>query len=170
MQDAVYIRKGHGYETGCYGRCDAFDGYNILTNPLGGYSSADRDRRVFNRNEKGFGGTCYGAYTIRLARKTDGMRDLYILMQHGAGREVWRVPAFYDGGALLAAILALPEPEQFALLFTIWKTAAYARKQAETETAQRWGNAFAEGRLKKRRAARGRPARIEIVPPVETVA
>jgi hypothetical protein len=165
MQDAVFIRSGHGYESGSYGRCDAFDGYTILADPLPGYDARGRDSRVFRRQSNGYGGVCYGAYTVKLAVKDgDYLKDLYLLVQHGAGREVWRMPNFSDGGALQAALVALPERELFALLLTIYKTASYARRQAEQETAQRWGEAFAEGRLKKRRAARGRPARIEIEP------
>jgi hypothetical protein len=171
MQDAVFIRSGHGYESGSYGRCDAFDGYTILAAPLPGYDAAGRDSRVFGRKENGNGGICYGAYTVKLALKDgDYMRDLFLLVQHGAGREVWRLPRFSDGGAMQAALAAMPERELFGMLLSMYKMASYARRQAEQETAQRWGQAFAEGRLKKRRAARGRPARIEIEPPATVAA
>lgn len=170
MNYVAFIRKGHGYESGEYGRCDAFDGYKIITNPLPGYDSEGRAARVFRTQENGNGGVCYGAYTVKLALKEDNYnRDLYLLVQHGAGREVWKMPQFYDGGEMQTALVAMPERELFALLLSIYKMASAARLQAEQETAQRWGQAFAEGRLKKRRAARGRPARIEIEPRQDVV-
>lgn len=161
----VFIRNGHGYESGSMGRCDAFDGFEILAAPLPGYDSAGRESRVFNRQPNGNGGTCYGAYTVKLARQSGGLHDLFLLVQHGGGREVWRVPRFYDGGAMESALLAMPEREQYALLLTMYEIASYARSQAQTETRQTWAQAFADGRIKKRRAARGRPARVEIIQP-----
>lgn len=94
----AFIAKGHGYESGTYGRCTAFDGYQIIAHPLPGDDDKGRESRVFGRQDNGNGGTTYGAYQIRLARRGDSGRDLYLLVSHGAGREVWLLPSFYDRG------------------------------------------------------------------------
>ncbi len=161
MQNAL-IAKGHGYEVSDRGRCTAFDGFEIIANPLGGYDNAARESRVFHRKENGNGGTCYGAYSIKLAKREFG-QELYILMQHGGGREVWRVPQFYDGGDLAAHILAMPERLQYSLLFTLYKMAYNAHNQGASETQQTWAQAIADGRIRKRRANKDRGARIEII-------
>lgn len=152
--DRAFIRKGHGYvnpspDSG-YEPCTAFDGFEIIAAPLSGDSSEARERRVFRWKSDG-NGTCYGAYKIALATD-DGGRGLYILMENGSGREVLRVPEFYDGGALKAAILAMPEREQFALLFTIWRTATNAKYEAQTETRQLWARAYDDKRIRVKRS------------------
>lgn len=162
MSDAVFIRSGHGYETGSMGRCTAFDGYTVLVNPLGGRDAAARDSRVFGRKENGNGGVTYAAYDLSLA--TDGMsRDLFLLVSHGGGREVWRIPAFCDGGALREHLLSMPERLQFAMLKTLYGLASAARTQAQNETRRTWAQAFADGRIRKTRASKHRPARVEII-------
>lgn len=168
MENAL-IKTGHGYEQGSMGRCTAFDGYTVLAAPLDGYDAAARDSRVFNRNENGTGGTCYGAYTIKLAKEERG-RDLYLLVQHGGGRVVWRVPAFFDGGAMLTALLAMPEREQFGLLMTLYKIARNAREQAIIETRREWAQAYVDKRIKKHRATKYRGPRVEILPPAQVIA
>jgi hypothetical protein len=85
-------------------------------------------------------------------------------VEHGAGREVWLVSSFFDGGQLKAHILAMPERMQFALLFTLYKMASNARYEARAETRQEWASAFVEGRIKKHRANKHRGQRVEIVP------
>jgi hypothetical protein len=161
--DQVLIAKGHGYESGKYGRCTAFDGFEIIANPLGGYDAAARDSRVFGRKENGKGGCNYSAYSIKLGKR-EFCRDLYILMQHGGGREVWKIPAFYDNGELETHILAMPERLQFAILKTLYGMANAAKAQGETETRQKWAQAFADGRIRKKRATKSQGARVEIIP------
>lgn len=161
--DAVFIREGHGYEISDRGRCTAFDGFDVIASPLGGFDALDRESRSFPRKD-GRPGVTYASHAISLARAEGRSKgDLYILMHNGSGREVLRVPEFYDGGDLAAHIIALPERLQYALLYAIWKTASYARSQAMTETRQTWAQAFADGRIKKRRATKSRGARVEIV-------
>jgi hypothetical protein len=153
------IKTGHGYETGSRGRCTAFDDYTVVASPLGGHDSkVDRESRVFNRQPNGNGGCCYGSHAIKLA--TDGNsagRDFYILMEHGGGREVWRVPQFYDGGDLAKMILALPERLQYALLHTMYSMGRNARSQAIAETNVEWKQAISEKRIRRRKG------RLEIV-------
>lgn len=163
MTHAAFVRFGHGYETGSRGRCEAFDGFEIIAAPLSGDDNAGRASRVFpGRN--GSPGVTYASHEIKLARWADGRgRELYILMHHGGGREVLSLPSFYDGGALEAHILSLPERLQYALLYTIWSTAANARREAQIETAEHWATAFREKRIKTRR--KGGRARVEIVHP-----
>ena len=154
--DSALIKTGHGYEG-----CTAFDGYDVIAEPLGNFGREDRDSRVFNKQSNGNGGTCYGSHTLKLAK--DNLA-LYLLVQHGSGREVWRVPKLYDGGALLEHILSMDPRAQYALLYTIYKTASYARYQAQSETRALWAQAFVDKRLKKRRATKNRAARVEIEP------
>jgi hypothetical protein len=162
MSDIVFIRSGHGYESGSYGRCTAFDDYTVIANPLGGNDNAAQDSRVFGRDERGYGGVTYGAYDLKLARD-DYSRDLYLLVSHGAGREVWRLPSFSDKGALNTHILAMPERLQYALLMTLYRTASYARRQAQGETRREWAQAYIDGRIRKARATKDRNARVEII-------
>jgi hypothetical protein len=157
----VFIRFGHGYEQSDRGRCTAFDGFTVIAEPLGGFDREAREGRSFPRKD-GSAGVTYSSHAIKLARGEFG-RDLYILMQHGGGREVLRVPSFSDNGALEAHILALPDRLQYALLYTIWNTASAARHQAQDETKRTWAQAFADGRIKKHRANKHRGARVEIV-------
>ena len=173
--DSAFVRFGHGYETGSRGRCEAFDGFTIIANPLGGFAERDREARHWPR-AGGLPGTTYGSHAIWLAvRDSEAPHlessrpiDLFILMHHGGGREVLRVPGFHDGGALRAAILAMPEREQYALLYSIWRTASPARGEAQQQTANKYAEAFAEGRLKKKRRAGA--VRVEIAPRVQVVA
>lgn len=165
MSSLTFIRSGHGYENHSqYGRCTAFDGYEIIGNPLGGYDAQARESRVFNRQPNGNGGTCYGAYSIQIGRdKGAGERgSLYILMSHGAGREVWRIPDFYDGGDLKAHILAMPERLQYALLMTLYKMGSESRRQAEQETRRELYEAFVDGRIKKRKQRGSNTYRVSV--------
>lgn len=157
----TFICTGHGYETGRNGRCTAFDGYAVIANPLGKHGAEDRESRVFLR--EGGRGTNYGSHVIQLAKEADSLsRDLFLLVEHGAGREVWRIPEFYDGGALEAHILAMPERLQYALLYTIFKMVSAARREAIEEIDGKWIDAHLDGRVRKVRAKRGRPATVEI--------
>lgn len=166
MEKAL-IALGHGYETGSRGRCTAFDGFTILAAPLDGQDHASREARVFGRKENGNGGVCYGAYTLKLARRDDSSKDLCLLVEHGGGREVWLVPSFYDGGATIEAILAMPERAQFGLLMTMYKLARNARSEAQSETRTEWAQAYVDKRIKKRRATKMRGPRVEIMPRCE---
>ncbi len=162
----AFVRFGHGYEKSERGRCEAFDGFDVLANPLGGFDDKSRESRVFRRASGN--GTDYGSHAIKLAKLTSTSSDLYILMHHGGGREVLALPSFYDGGHLEAALLALPERLQYALFYTIWKTARNARNQAQDETARLWSKAYREKRIRQRRATKSCAARVEIIPEWET--
>jgi hypothetical protein len=164
MTQAVFIQSGHGYEVGDRGRCVAFDGFTILAEPLPGYDKAGRESRVFRGDSECGGGVTYASYTIKLANRGFD-NDLYLLVEHGAGREVWRLPSFYDGGALRTHILAMPERLQFALLFSIYRIASDSKRQFQLETSREWGQAFVDGRLKKHRANKHRAGYVEILPP-----
>lgn len=166
----AFIRSGHGYEVSDRGRCTAFDGFDVVAAPLhqegkdweAAFGDKARESRIFRRANGN--GTDYGSHAIALARMSgDSSGALYILMHNGSGREVLAVPTFYDGGDLAAHITSLPERLQYALLYTIWSTANNARYEAMQKTGARWATAFSEKRIRQRRAARGRPARVEII-------
>lgn len=169
--DRALIKTGHGYETGSRGRCDAFDGYEVIAAPLhqegdgwkAAFGDKARESRIFRRKDGN--GTDYSSHAIKLARDPGKVgRQLYLLVQHGGGREVWEVPQFYDGGDLEAHILAMPERLQYALLYTLYSLASNARTEAAKETGQKWAHAYAEGRIRKRRATSRRAASVEIIP------
>lgn len=152
----VFIRTGHGYEESDRGRCDAFDGFEIIAAPLGEFDNEARESRVYRRASGN--GTDYGSHAIKLARMSGTSSGLYILMHHGGGREVWRIPDFYDGGDLAAHIVAMPERLQYALLYSLYKMGNEARYQAQSETRAEWATAIAEKRIRRKRG------RVEIVP------
>lgn len=169
--DTALVKTGHGYETGSYGRCEAFDGYEVIAAPLhqegegwkAAFGDKARESRHFPRRD-GSPGCDYSSHAIKLARGDEFDHNLYLLVQHGSGREVWRVPPFFDGGDLEAHILAMPERLQYALLYTLYALARNARREAQAQTRQEWAQAFADGRIKKKRATSTRAARVEIIP------
>jgi hypothetical protein len=166
----TFIATGHGYEKSDRGRCMAFDGFTVLANPLGGFSEADRARRIFPGITSA-GVTC-ASHTMALAIRSDSSEssrhDVYILVQHGGGREVWRLPQFHDGGALQSMILAMPEREQYALIYTLYRLASESRRQGQSETRDEWARAHVEKRIKTRR--RDNRRYVEIQPAPATVA
>ncbi len=153
MTTTIFLATGHGYETGSQGRCNAFDDYTVIAAPC-------------PRREERMGGAfrCdYGSHSIKLARRTSDMTDrrtgapitasdgLYILMQHGGGREVLRIPAFYDnGGEMLAAWLAMPERALYATLYTIYEAASNARDVARDAERSTWTQAHVDKRIRQR--------------------
>lgn len=150
--DNAFVGKGHGYETGSMGRCTAFDGYEVIANPLGGRDEAGRSQRkggVFHCD--------YSSHSIALAVRKGGIvparhDELYILMQHGGGREVLRIPTFYDHGEFRAMLLSMPEPLLYATLYTIYNAADNARSQGVRETQHKWAEAFVDNRIRRKRS------------------
>lgn len=167
--NSAFVAKGHGYTdpspNSGYEPCTAFDPYRIIAAPLPGHSNAERDARVFGQIEGKPGtGVCYRAFVVALAVRESDWRedldttiarppDLFILMENGSGREVLRVPRFYDRGDFLRSILAMPERVQYGLLTTIWSATSNAREEARAATAQRWADAHLDGRIRKKRRA-----------------
>lgn len=156
-----------------YAKDKSFDGFKVIAAPLPGYGNTEREARVFRRASGN--GTCYGSHVVALATNErgasyEGGRALYLLVQHGGGREVWAVPSFYDGGEYERALLAMPERLQYAALYTLYNLARNARLEAIEQTESKYARAFVEGRLKKSRPKRGR-VRVTIAPPkVEAIA
>jgi hypothetical protein len=161
MSHNCLIATGHGYAG-----CTAFDGFKIIAAPLPGYSNAEREARVFRRAS---GNGCdYGSHTIALAVREnhspyEGGDSLYLLVSHGAGREVWAVPSFYDGGEYERALVAMPERLQYAALYTLYRMASEARREGVDTTRAEYVSAFVQGRLKKSRPKQGR-VRVTIEP------
>lgn len=173
----VIIARGHGYETVnppyVNERCTAFDGFEVIANPLGGFSAADRERRILGRVDGKPGTGCdYSSHSIQLAVRENGGtykggRNLFILMQHGGGRVVYAIKQMYDGGATERALLALPEVELYGMLYTMAEMAEDAHSQGCRETQHKWAQAFYDGRIRKRRAKGGRQT-VEIESAYET--
>lgn len=146
-----FVAYGHGYETGNLGRCTAFDGFTILAAPLGAFDEKSRDSRVWRAAGASYGVT-YSSHAIKLAvRDTARARGLYILMQHGGGREVLELATGPDWEGMRDALLAMDERSLYAFLYSIWQTAANARREAQQETVNKWANAYQDGRIRKRR-------------------
>lgn len=146
--DTIIVRKGSGY-TGC----TAFNGYTVIAAPLPG-----RDERVF-------GNVTYASHELQLAQ--DEFGDLFILMQHGAGRRVIRFRPPSDGGAIRAAILAMEPRLQYALLYTVARMAENTDAVARRETQAEWAQAYCDGRIRKSRAKQGRRT-VEILPAADS--
>lgn len=142
------IRTGHGYESGGYGRCTAFDGITILSQPLGGFSTADRERRVFG---SGHIKTTYGSHTVALGESETCPGTFYILLHNGSGREVWQLPYQSQAKTIAALIQTMPEAEQYLLLYWMWSLARGSRDQAINDTGQKWAQAIVEKRIKRQK-------------------
>lgn len=157
MENA-FIRKGHGYEVTAtlnshLERCTAFDGFEVIASPLGGFDNASRESRVWKAEGASYGVT-YGSHAIQLAIDVGDLpRGLYILMQNGCGREVLRIGTGPHWRAMRDALLAMPERLLYSFLYSIWSTADSARSQAAATTQTKWAQAFVDGRIRKRRSA-----------------
>lgn len=162
MSESRLVATGNGYQG-----CKAFDGYTVIAAPLPGYGNAEREARVFRRASGN--GTDYGSHTMALAVRAEhgvgyeGGRYLYLLVSHGAGREVWSVPQFFDGGEYERALIAMPERLQYAALYTLYKMACTSRSEGYEDARGAYVSAFVDGRLKKSRPKQGR-VRVTIEP------
>ncbi len=146
---APYIATGKGYEDD-----STFDGFTVISEPV-----AKREDRVWDSRD-GRPGVTYESHSLKLATNAEG-RGFYLLIQHGGGRRVLKLKEFYDGGAMFKAVLAMPEREQYALLYTLYCTAEDAAQAAQAETSAQWAQAFADKRIKKRR--KGGALHVELV-------
>ena len=129
-------------------RVDTFDGYEVLAHPL-----PHRDDRVFGRGDpECFGvGVTYGSHDVQIARPTgSGSKGrLAILMHHGGCRHILE---FYEGALpITATLLGLPEREQYALAYEMFKQADECAIAARADEARLWADAFVDGRIRKRR-------------------
>lgn len=152
-----FISHGNGYADD-----KSFADFEVVAAPLPGYSPEQREARVFGRDDGRPGtGTDYGSHTVALAvYKTlgtfKGTRQLYLLIRHGGGSEVWSLPTFYDRGDFERALLAMPERIQYATLYTLYHAMSDARREVLDSEANRWKLAIIENRVKKGRPKRGR--------------
>lgn len=122
---------------------------------------ATRESRVFGRQANGNGGTTYASHSVRLAvlegiNERAFSRNLFILVSHGGGHERLAFRMVYDNGEALAALLALPEPVLYGVLYGVWIAASDCSRAAASETAAKYAQAFVEGRLRKSRVKQGR--------------
>lgn len=124
-----------------------FDGFEIIAEPLGDYSAADRERRVWQRGDGP--GVTYGSHIMKLAQEPNG-RGLFILVEHGGGREVLALSTGPDWRAMRAAFLAMDERTLYAVLYSVWQSVADIRRAAQDETAGDWRKAFVHKRIRRR--------------------
>lgn len=157
--DRIFIAKGHGYENPSdgSGRCTAFDGFDIIAEPL-----PTRESRILGQIDGKAGTGCdYGSHSIKLAVRTGeraykGVQQLYILMENGSGREVLAIRKMYDAGVTEAALLALPEPALYGMLYILWEVGSDAKREAQYDARAQWSKAFIDGRIRKSRSKGGR--------------
>jgi hypothetical protein len=139
-------------------KVESFDGYEVLVHPL-----PDRDDRVFHRGESEASrvSVTYGSHDVSIARPTGigSTGRLAILMHHGGGRHILE---FYESALpVTTALLALPEREQYALAYAMFKQADECAVAARADEAKRWADAFVDGRIRKRRSRGMRYVHIE---------
>lgn len=173
MLQSPLVATGHGYEQSERGRCTAFDGLEIIANPLGGFDNASRESRIFRpEGGKPGSGVCYGSHALYLMRKADADkrdRGLYVGVHHGGGRQVWALPAcYYYLNETADALAAMPERALYSLLHGIADTLDNAKRATERDTADTWRRATVDKRVRvSRQPAKGRafvwiePERIE---------
>ena len=139
-------------------KVENFDGYEVLAHPL-----AHRDDRVFHRGESESSrvSVTYASHDLQIARPTGiGSKGrIAILMQSGLG---CRVLEFYESALpIAAALLSLPEREQYALAYAIFEQADECAVGTRATEARRWADAFVDGRIRKRPSGGRRYVEIE---------
>ena len=152
MTQAILIKTGNGYEG-----CTAFDGYATLIFPL-----KTRDERVI-------GNTTYASHEIRLAERDEPevfkprseLTGLYLLVHHGSGRRVYRLPTTKKK-IILAALESLGEVEQYSMLYMLYRAASDALREGYNDAAQEWAQAYSDKAIKIKRATKTRGRRITI--------
>jgi len=159
-QTALF-RTGHGYEQSADGPCNAFDGLEIIANPLGGFSAADRERRGFDRAD-GSPGVTYGSHALYLLRgggdDTPNRREYFVAVHNGAGRQVWRLPACFGYLAeTVDALAAMPERALYSLLWGIVEALDNTRRAERDDVRRDWIRAAVQKRVKvSRQPSKGR--------------
>lgn len=119
-----------------------FAPYTVLRHPL-----PERDDRVWD-TKRGPGVTT-GSHDMKLARSPRG--ELVALVEHGGGREVVGLGSDYMTEHLEPELLAMSDRALYVLLYGLTAAARDAASLARQETANRYGLAFLQGRMKKRR-------------------
>jgi hypothetical protein len=168
------LKYGHGYDNPTLpGRtpCTAFVGFHPIAAPLGGFSDADRERRVFPSASQRMGVT-YGSHAVKLGRADNAQRGdtehrthgtLAVMMEHGGGRQLTTLRICQKRAEIEAGLIAMGEAPLYFLLYAISEAADEARREAIRETDSKWRQALADGRVKKRRAKAGRAAFFDIL-------
>ena len=163
MYDTALVEEiPHGY--------DLPAGYEILAEPLGGFSAEDRARRIWP--DSNGPGVTTDSHALALAAKEGEKigkgRPLYIIERNGSGVYVWKIRGFYDRGELESALLAMPERALYSLLYRIADGFDAHGRNAREQTAQEWRRATIDKRVRRRTfPARGKvavwiePARLE---------
>lgn len=111
-----------------------------------------------------YGGICYRAFWLVLAKPKHG--NPHIFIKHGGGEESFSLG---HSGEIFEAILAgLDSNSRYLALFQLYKLITTSREFGEATARERWAQAFAEGRIKKRR--KNGMTRVEIEPRAMAVA
>ncbi len=112
------------------------------------------------------GGQDSHCHHYRVIGAATGAQFPSLLVRHGGGSERFRLS---NGGAVLRALAQLDSNGRYWLLNALYHAAADARRDAQALEADRWRQAAADGRI-KRRKVRGRNAfRVEVLPVLREV-
>jgi hypothetical protein len=156
----VILARGSGYADDT-----TQDDFTIVAEPL-----ADREARILGRDgDRPGSGTCYRAYSLRLAYRTSetgykGTRQYFLLVRHGGGSETFALPMLFDRDGTIQAMLAMPEPALFGMLMMLYNTASRAAQQTRDETDAKWRRAHIDKRIRQRSYRASGTAKVWIEP------
>lgn len=180
------LKYGHGYDNPTLGDrkpCTAFNGFDVIAEPLGGTDNAGRARRAgfptgWNTSVK----VTYDSHAVKLGRASSDANErnagrcdgqprhratLAVMMEHGGGRQLTPLRICQHAEDVEAGLIAMGEAPLYFLLYAISETADQARRDGIAAERERWRKAGAEGRIKKRRAKGGRAGFVDVFEPYE---
>ena len=118
-------------------------------NPRSGTVCYHNDARTWP-DDRGGPGVTTASHEMTLA--TDGRGSPVLLVRHGGGGEIISLGSSWGlTAAMMQGLAKLDDRELYAVLYTFHKLHSEAARVARDETATRYGHAFLEGRMKKRR-------------------
>jgi len=104
---------------------------------------------------------CYRSFWYRLTRSTV-TRAYFLRVKHGGGEE--SILFAHEGDPLVKIAAALDSDGRFFLFAELMRVYNDGKERGERETARTYVNAFAQGRLKKRKARGQNVYRVHIEP------
>lgn len=141
---SIILAKGSGYADD-----RTFEPYEIIREPL-----PKREDRIFHGQRWSVD---YGSHWLALAKEREGGPGWFILMRHGGGSRVIRIPLIYsDGGAMKAAWLAMDDRTLYATLYAFQDAVTSAADAAQIDEGREWRQAFVDKRIRKSRVKQGR--------------
>lgn len=116
-----------------------------------------------NIDHRAGGGTDYRSHWFRLV--VGEHRTYYVLVQHGGGEERIRLHGAWMTRPVAVAMERMTSDERYLLLHLLFSTHRDAERAAQDRTSLQYRQAFAEGRLKKRKNRGSNTVKVWIEPP-----